>query len=246
MDFIILGGGCFGSFYVKQLLRGCSQLGFGRIHVVDHDPDCRARREFPEEPVFHIQDWKPFLFNYFDEQFARWRRGEEIADHYVPPTFAPHILFELFLEKARRENPALVFRQVPLDLPIGTPVDMVLPAGTRALSFATWTCPATCIEPPTCPHTRGPKDWDMKAYLEKHAVDETLIFQCRHLAMGVGTIPVQKMIDEYVKFQTLIGVPGTHRVAMATVSSCHGLIGLVHVSYAEAPISGRSNDDRNA
>lgn len=239
MDFLIIGGGCFGSFYVRQLLRGAERLSVGRIRIVDHDPLCQAAREFGQtrDPrlTFHVEDWKSFLLGYFTDALKRRQRGETVQDQYVPPTFAPHILLEILLELTRVDTPGLVFEKPPCTMPVGTPIDWILPAGTRALSFATWTCPATCIEPPTCPHTRGPKDWDMKDYLEKNfqdAVDDLFVFQCRHYAMGVGTIPVQAILKEYLKFQEVARVPGTHRVAMATVSSCHGLIGLVEVKHA--------------
>jgi hypothetical protein len=235
LNFIIVGGGCFGTFYVRQLLRGADRLGLHAVHIVDKDPECRAAREFASlnDPrlQFHISDWTDFLIGYFQEALARYERGEEVRDHYVPPTFAPHILLEIFLEIAGREDSSLVFDKKPFKETVGTPVDIALPAGTRALSFATWTCPAACIEPPTCPHTRGAKDWDMKEYL-LGKFDSIHIFQCRHYAMGVGTIPVVKILEEYVKFREVVSVPGTHLAAMATVSSCHGLIGLVEARHA--------------
>jgi hypothetical protein len=232
MDFVILGGGCFGAFYVRQLLRGADRIGVGTIHVVDKEASCRVRRDFGEDARlnFHIQDWKDFLLPYFNRCLARREAGEAIEDRYVPPTFAPHILMELFIERASRELPTLRFERRPFEESVGTPVDLRLPAGTRALSFATWTCPASCIEPPTCPHTRGPKDWDMmERLMETVKADSLHIFQCRHYAMGVGTIPVSAILEEYLKFRDVIRAPGTHRTAMASVSSCHGLIGLVEV-----------------
>ena len=200
MDFIVVGGGCYGSFYTRQLLRGGGRIGLGKIHVIDRDPECRVAREFGSSPevVFHIQDWKEFLAPCLDQAVARRERGEEVTDQYVPPCLAPHILFELFLEKAKREFSEVAFSTRPFGEPVGTPFDIALPAGTRALSFATWECPHSCIEPPTCPHTRGPKDWDMKEYLIRHSlplpINSIHFFQCRHLAMGVGTIPMQAIL----------------------------------------------------
>lgn len=236
-DFIVLGGGCFGSFYVRQLLRGADRIGVGTIHVVDHDADCRVHRDFGKNLrlEYHTQDWKAFLLPYFEKCLTRYEKGEVFNDHYIPPTFAPHILMELFLEKAGREFPLIRFENKPFEEAVGTPVDMRLPAGTRALSFATWTCPASCIEPPTCPHTRGPKDWDMKGYLLARTQGLPLqVFQCRHFAMGVGTIPMREIVEEYVKFRGRIREPGIHEVAMASVSSCHGLIGKVEIRHASS------------
>jgi hypothetical protein len=234
MDFLIIGGGCYGSFYTRQLLRGAARIGFSKIHIVDKDKNCQAAREYPpsDKLLFHFEDWKAFLSDYFSEQLKKKQKGYEVSDHYVPPTFAPHILLELFLEKAKEEFPDVVFTPKPFETTIGTPFERTLPAGTRALSFATWTCPASCIEPPTCPHTKGPKSWDMKEYLS--GLGDFLFFQCRHYAMGVGTIPVAAIVDEYLKFRDIISKPGKRQVAMATVSSCHGLVGSVEVSHGES------------
>jgi len=244
MNFLIIGGGCYGSFYVRQLLRGADRLGVERIHVVDRDPDCRVLREqgVPGRDsagriVFHQRDWKEFLLQYFAETLARDREGKATLDHYVPPCIAPHILLELFFETALSEMPDLVFERKAFEQPLGTPFDTELPAGTRAVSFATWTCPASCIEPPTCPHTRGPKDWDMKDHVIQAvresalSIDSIHIFQCLHYAMGVGTIPVKAILEEYRRFRNLVKSPGKHLSVMATVSSCHGLVGLVESNH---------------
>lgn len=244
MDFIIIGGGCYGSFYTRQLLRGADRIGIGKIHVVDRDSGCQVVRELggdERDPghrlVFHFQDWKLFLENYLVELLDRHAAGEEIQDQYAPPCLAPHILFELFLEKAKKDDPTLLFSQKPVEFAVGTPLDMKLPSGNRALSFATWTCPRSCIEPPTCPHTKGPKDWDMKEYLAGSIhewplrVDSLHLFQCLHYAMGVGTIPMKSVVEEYIRFRDVVRVPGTHLSAMATVSSCHGLLSLVESSH---------------
>lgn len=245
MNFLIVGGGCYGTFYTRQLLRGAERLGIYEIHVVDHDPRCQTVREFGDHIkakggrlIFHFEDWKVFLEKYFADLLRRHQSGEEITDQYAPPCLAPHILFELFLEKAKKDFPGLTFSPVPFLKNVGTPLDLPLPTGNRALSFATWTCPHSCIEPPTCPHTRGPKDWDMKTYLMDYfhqnsfKVDSLHFFQCLHYAMGVGTIPMKSVVEEYIKFQEFIRVPGTHLSAVATVSSCHGLVGLVESVHA--------------
>jgi len=235
LDFIILGGGCFGSFYVRQLLRGAQRLGIGSLHVIDHDPRCKARVEFGDHPriVYHVQDWREFLVPYFDACLEKASLGEVVADHYIPPTFAPHVLMELFCERAKKEFPQVSIEKKKFETQLGTPVDMLLPAGTRAMSFATWTCPASCIEPPMCPHTRGPKDWDMKRHL-MDKLGNVRIFQCRHFAMGVGTIPMREILEEYLRFRDTIGQPGYYDVSMASVSSCHGLIGKMEIRHASS------------
>ena len=65
----------------------------------------------------------------------------------------------------------------------------------------------------------------------RQRIDSLHIFQCRHYAMGVGAIPMRAVVEEYLKFRDVVRAPGTHRSAMASVSSCHGLIGLVEVRH---------------
>lgn len=242
MNFIILGGGCFGSFYTRQLLR--AQKTIENIHVIDLKQNCQVFLEQGDgggKIVYHIQDWKEFFLPYLREKINDARLGKSIADHYVPPTFAPHVLMEVFLDIFQKDFPQVKIGPEPMLEPLSEilselkiPVDIALPNGTRALSFATWTCPASCIEPPTCPYTRGPKDWDMKSYLnnrvgEIHELPLQLIFQCRHLAMGVGTIPVQEIVNEYLRFEKEVSLSGITSVTMASISSCHGLIGCVKI-----------------
>ena len=51
-DVVVVGGGCYGSFYAAQLAKA-KQRGrarFRRVVVVDRDPACRARRELGDAP----------------------------------------------------------------------------------------------------------------------------------------------------------------------------------------------------
>ena len=44
---VVVGGGCYGSYYVRQLRRAAQNgaLGYERLLVVDRDPSCRVARE---------------------------------------------------------------------------------------------------------------------------------------------------------------------------------------------------------
>ena len=49
---VVVGGGCYGTFYAGQLAKA-KQRGkarFQRVVVVDRDPACRARVELGEAP----------------------------------------------------------------------------------------------------------------------------------------------------------------------------------------------------
>ena len=68
----------------------------------------------------------------------------------------------------------------------GVPVERRTRDGDVALSYATWLCPPTCIEPALCPHTRGPKDWSLARDLDGPAgADDRIVFRCLHLVWGV-------------------------------------------------------------
>ena len=232
MNFIILGGGCFGTFYARQLLRA-KNLSFEKIIIVDikdSQNPCQAFQELGDGGgrIQHVtSDWKDFFYPYLNQKINEASQGHAIDDHYIPPTFAPHVLMEAFLSILQKRTPKVLIGPEPMIAgKIQTPFEMALPQGNLALSFATWTCPATCIEPPTCPVTKGPKDWDMKKkIIETVHADHVSIFQCRHLAMGVGTIPVAEIVSDYINFEKKVSQPGEYHVAMGSVSSCHGLIG---------------------
>jgi 2-polyprenyl-6-methoxyphenol hydroxylase-like FAD-dependent oxidoreductase len=46
-DVLIVGGGCYGTFYAGQLLRAAERgrARFRRVLVIDRDPECRFARE---------------------------------------------------------------------------------------------------------------------------------------------------------------------------------------------------------
>lgn len=237
MNFIVIGGGCYGTYYCRQLLRGATKLGLEKITVVDHMVDCQVRREIDDPRIHHItQDWHEFFLPYFQGQVEQGRAGTNLTDHYVPPCIGPHFIFELFEAELKRECPGIQLNHLPVEAAIGTPLDMKLADGNRALSFAEWKCPHSCIEPKLCPVTRGEKWWDMGTYLtdffnqQKLPVESYHLLPCKHLAMGVGTIPMQLIIDEFLRFSQVVSQPGRHLAALATISSCHGLMGLLETN----------------
>lgn len=118
---------------------------------------------------------------------------------------------------------------------VGTPVDRATRAGDRALSYATWVCPPTCIEPALCPHTRGPKDWslagDLSAPTDRAGGPEPLVFRCLHLVWGVGTIPMRDILA--ARDRVVSGISrGSRRYLVATSSHCHALATMLEVSPA--------------
>ena len=146
MNFIVIGGGCYGTYYCRQLLRGATRLGLEKITVVDQVVDCQVRRDIQDPRIEHItQDWHQFFLPYFHDQVRQGREGILLTDHYVPPCIGPHFIFELFEAELKQEYPGITLNHLPVETAIGTPLDMRLADGNRALSFAEWRGPPKCI-----------------------------------------------------------------------------------------------------
>ncbi len=211
--FVVIGGGEIGAGYVRQLLRAAraGRLETDRILVVDRDPSCAAGR-FAGDARVHLEtaDWDQWL----DARLAELGP----SDHLVPYHWAPHLLFSWLARQAERAG-TTVRRGGPVPSH-GVPFERSTRDGDLALSYATWICPPTCIEPALCPHTRGPKDWSLAADLES-GVDERIVFRSFHLVYGVATIPVHEVLG--ARDRVLAG--GTHprSYVVATSSHCHAL-----------------------
>lgn len=235
--FIVIGGGEAGAVYVRQLLRavGAGKLETDRIVVVDRDPGCAAARQQDRRVRLDVADWSQWLDRRLDEA--------DPADHLVPYHWAPHLLLTWLEGQAARLGARTA--RMPA-APRGLPFEAATETGDRALSYAAWVCPPTCIEPALCPHTRGPKDWSLVGDLEKprkeDAVDDRIVFRCLHLVYGVGTIPVADILA--ARDRMLEGLrTGTRRYLVATSSHCHAL-GTVLEVVAGAGAGGRLSTAR--
>ncbi len=232
--FALIGGGEAGVFYVRQLLRAAAagRLAVERVVVVDHDPRCAVVRLPPDARVaLVVSDWADWLDANLDMLPA--------DAHLVPYHWAPHLLRE-WLERQVRRRGGRTGRAggVPAQ---GVPWERDLLSGDRALSYATWTCPPTCIEPAVCPHTRGPKDWSLAGEIARPRPGddaERVVFRALHLAYGVGTIPVAEILAARDRLVAHLRERRTYLVA--TSSHCHGLAAMLRVEpgsldVAEAP-----------
>ena len=236
-DVVIVGGGCYGSFYASQLLkaRDRGRAEFRRIVVVDQDPACRARRTIPPVPglEFVTREWRA----YFEEYLGTAVPGA--GDHIVPSPHMPHLMFEWVLQRARTRWPARRVEVAPVPGAMRTPYDRAAADQTRYVSYADWICPAHCVEPATCPATGGPRDWEMSRAVESLArelraagtdVAGPALFICKHHVFGVGTFAVDAVLagDQVV---AEAGASGKEAfVLVGTISSCHGALNLLRLS----------------
>jgi hypothetical protein len=159
----------------------------------------------------------------------------------VPYHWAPHLLSEWLAREVRRcGGSAGSGGAVPAQ---SVPFERETSAGDRALSFATWTCPPTCIEPALCPHTRGPRDWSLAEQLARPRGDDPLpervVFRCLHLVWGVGTIPVRDILAARDRVREALAGPA-RTYLVATASHCHGLAAALRVSGEAEPAGGRA------
>ncbi len=209
MRIVILGGGCFGVFHVSRLVRARSEgrFAFDELLVVDRNEVPRCRRELGELDAVRYEraEWQEFL--------SRWVEVAGADDRLIPTPFAPHVAFEW----ARRALPKA--RWEPAEPPRGSglPSEHVGKTGTLCLSHADWICPVDCDEPAECPAIRAPRTWEMRETVARFGATDIIV--SRHVVDGVAMIAVADLLALRTRLSSL---REPTRVAIATVSSCHG------------------------
>lgn len=244
-DIVVVGGGCYGTFYAAQLAKAKARgkVAFRTVVVVDRDPQCRARRELPEaaDRMFVASEWDVF----FDRHLAAARptAAGEPPDSVVPSPHMSHLMFEWLLRRARARCPDRVVQVVPVPDSLGTPYDRTGPDHTRYVSFADWICPTHCIEPAVCPAIGGPRSWEMSAAVEALAgrlraggtsITGPVLFVCRHHVYGVGTFAVDAVLEGERIVGEAAAAPGTAHILVGTVSACHGALNLLRIGPSPA------------
>lgn len=237
---IVVGGGCYGSQYVRQLrrARAAGKVRWHRVIVVDHRADCAfatACKAHPSGDVdlagtpdhwdgidLVVEDWTAF--------FAHWlgaavrARSAHARDAIVPSPLMPHLLFEWLVASARAAAPTQRLQIAAPDAIAGIPWQQPGTDGTRYVSYATWTCPINCIEPMKCPHTKGPRDWSLHDTLPASGpAAATALLRVTHRTFGVGMIDVSDVLSAH-KVVTSASARGA-AAWVATASHCHGAVG---------------------
>ena len=240
---IIVGGGCYGSYYVRQLLRArdADALAFERLTVVDRDAHCLVARAPQRDHAVTVVDreWDSF----FDEYLGRAStQGATNADAIVPSPLMPHLMFDWLVRRARARWPNRTVERRALRRAPHIPWQRAVPSGTHVVSFAEWVCPVNCVEPATCPVIRGPRTWSMPAAVRAYVQAERngsaplagpVIFHCEHRAYGVGMFDTQAVLDA----DAMVARAAAHDVAdvlVGTVSHCHGALDVLHVGRGHA------------
>jgi hypothetical protein len=246
MNFIVLGGGCYGTFYTQQLLkaRDASAVQFQRIVVVDHNEEPRTRREIQPGPQIEFvrSDWNRFFDDYFSSSAV------DPADLFVPSPFNPHLGLAWLTRLVQRSGDYAFELEDFSALP-PTPYREQRAHGTLVASHADWICPVHCVEPETCPKTRGPRHWDMDRTARELAgtlagqgqpVEDVHLFHCHHVTYGVGAYPAAELLAARDALLGTIAERGAARFLIGTVSRCHGAMHLLAVRRGMVTVSDNS------
>jgi hypothetical protein len=238
-DVVIVGGGCYGTFYAGQLdrARERGRATYRRLLIVDRDPECRFAREIggDETRQLVVQEWGEFFDRYLADILPP--PPGEPGDTIVPSPLMPHLMYEWLVRQAHGRWPDRPIETRPVPTGPGTPYDVSAPDGTRYVSFADWICPTHCIEPAICPIIRAPRTWEMADAMERlarkleasHPTAGPVLFVCEHRVFGVGMFDVAAVLAG----NAVVASAGESRssidVLIGTVSSCHGAVNLLHL-----------------
>ena len=235
---VVVGGGCYGTYYVRQLLRArdAGALAFDRILVVDRNENCQvASIACGESSVtVALREWEPFLDEYLS---AAVRNASAETDAIVPSPLMPHLMFDWLLRRSAARWPHRTVERRPLPRAPNVPWQRAMPSGTHVVSFAEWICPVNCVEPAMCPVIKGPRTWSMppavRAYVQASQRGDTplagpVIFHCEHRAYGVGMFDTRAVLEGDALIARAAESRGAD-VLVGTVSHCHGALDVLHI-----------------
>jgi hypothetical protein len=237
---VVVGGGCYGGYYVRQLgrARRAGAIEWRELVVVDRDPHCAVSRlPVAERPValeIVTSDWRDYFAGYLGRASTH---REPSDDAIVPSPLMPHLMADWLIDRARDRWAGRSIVAAPLDSSPNVPWQRAGEDGTHYVSFAEWMCPINCIEPARCPETRGERSWSMpvavRSYVDSEReagrpLEPALVFHCSHRAYGVGMIDVRDVLDADAAIAELAAARPASFV-VGTVSHCHGALRLIRV-----------------
>ena len=239
---VVVGGGCYGSYYVRQLARAerAGALAWEALVVVDHDPRCRVAvspaAEHPATLRVETAEWTAYFADYLGRAAADPERHE--GDAIVPSPLMPHLMADWLADRARARWPHRRVSTQPLPHPPDVPWERRGDDGTHYVSFAEWMCPINCIEPARCPHTKGERTWSLPPALARYATSERaagrpvegpFVFHCAHRAFGVGMLDVRDVLAADAAIAVRSGSGQGAAYLVGTASHCHGALRRIEV-----------------
>jgi hypothetical protein len=279
MRFIIIGGGCYGTYHSGQLYKAIQKGKLPsntKLIIVDRNAEPRAKQEHARKTNFeYVQsDWQAYLINFFDDpaNYELARDGDSVQ--IVPAPFAPHLMFDWLQHSTTKALAELGRSDIELSRDgfedtLHLPFESTNAEKNHFMSRAGWMCPTTCIEPRLCPAIKDVRDWDLdndlRQYIAGYNVapsitaaaklaegkmangttavltplardfDGVETFTCHHYAHGIGTTSAkslfasrQRLIDLAL---SLNETKPTARVAIGTVSRCHGVVAALLIKH---------------
>lgn len=229
----VIGGGCYGRYYVRQLrrARAAGAVSWERLVVVDRDAACAVAGAPHDDLEMVTAEWEAWFDGVLDAAVAD--PDAVVRDAVVPSPLMPHLVFRALLKRARARWPDRAVERARVHGDLEVPWQRDGDDGTRYVSVATWMCPINCIEPARCPHTRAERDWSMPVTLQRAgpalALDAVAVVPVTHRAYGVGMFDVRDVLDADAR---IAGAGGRDRarILVATASHCHGAAGLLEVT----------------
>src|SRR5690242_2519981 len=115
---IIVGGGCYGGYYVRQLLRAidAGAVEARALVVVDQDANCAVARDYGRDnPLVTVdaREWRALFDDYLSRAAADPPSAE--GDAIVPSPLMPHLMAEWLVARARQRWPDRAVATAPLD-----------------------------------------------------------------------------------------------------------------------------------
>ena len=243
MQYLIAGGGEFGTRYLRKLHIARKRRNFPieSITVFDNNPNCKAREFIEKIPYASLEITDLLKFG----ELVWKRKDEWRGATWVPAPVAPHLISGWIKTKIQNE---LGIRLVPVLLPLSNkklPFLKLLPDGRILLSHAPGICPVNCTEPANCAITNEPRWWEMKDTIaemladlpQEESVAHTSMFYGEHHygadGYAVGGIPMDTIYTECERLSA-VAKKGAGRIGIATISSCHGVLNLFDVTGTTA------------
>lgn len=231
---VVVGGGCYGTYYVRQLRRAVARhaLAVDRLVVVDRDPACAVAAQ-RDDAASGLR--AELVQASWDDFFDAFLPAAGPADAIVPSPLMPHLFLHWLARNAVAREPGRRVEIVPPAFVSGVPWQRA-DDRARYVSFAEWMCPVNCIEPAICPHTRSERTWSLPVALRRAPGRATglaapdweaaAMLHCTHRAYGVGMIDAADVLaaDALV---TGAAARGPVRVLVGSVSHCHGALGIL-------------------
>jgi hypothetical protein len=239
---VVVGGGCYGGYYVRQLARAerAGALAWDALVVVDRERTCPVAllpaEERPSAMRVEVAEWRAWFAGYLGRAAADPAAHDR--DAIVPSPLMPHLMADWLADRARDRWPSRHVGTAPLATAPSVPWQRAGDDGTHYVSFAEWMCPINCIEPARCPHTRGERSWSMPAALAAYVEQEgaagrrlegPLVFHCAHRAYGVGMLDVRDILAADRTIAARGEQPGRTDFLIGTASHCHGAVRRIFV-----------------